>query len=142
MWISTKGTIPLVGLDAAGIKQRQGRWPGSLDENLDPPYTSPNASVVIHRLKDSPLRPGHVRAPGKVANCWAVESLVDELAVAAGEDAVAYRLKRLTDPRAVAVVKRAAGDAGLAARASLRIRIGREGHADRPRLLVRALPRQ
>jgi CO/xanthine dehydrogenase Mo-binding subunit len=72
MWINTKGTIPLVGLDAAGIKQRQGRWPGSLDENLDPPYVSPNASVVIHRLKDSPLRPGHVRAPGKVANAWAV----------------------------------------------------------------------
>ena len=108
MWISAKGTIPLVGLDAAGITQRQGRWPGSLDENLDPPYTSPNASVVIHRLKDSPLRPGHVRAPGKVANCWAVESLVDEIAASVGEDAVAYRLKRLTDPRAVAVVKRAA----------------------------------
>jgi CO/xanthine dehydrogenase Mo-binding subunit len=108
MWISAKGTIPLVGLDAAGITQRQGRWPGSLDENLDPPYTSPNASVVIHRLKDSPLRPGHVRAPGKVANCWAVESLVDEIAASVGEDAVAYRLKRLADPRAVAVVKRAA----------------------------------
>lgn len=108
MWISAKGTIPLVGLDAAGITQRQGRWPGSLDENLDPPYTSPNASVVIHRLKDSPLRPGHVRAPGKVANCWAVESLVDEIAASSGEDAVAYRLQRLTDPRAVAVVKRAA----------------------------------
>jgi nicotinate dehydrogenase subunit B len=108
MWINTKGTIPLVGLDAAGIKQRQGRWPGSLDENLDPPYVSPNASVVIHRLKDSPLRPGHVRAPGKVANAWAVETMVDELAVAAGEDAVTYRLKRLTDPRAIAVVKRAA----------------------------------
>jgi CO/xanthine dehydrogenase Mo-binding subunit len=107
MWISAKGTIPLVGLDAAGMKQRQGRWPGSLDENLDPPYDSPNASVVIHRLKDSPLRPGHVRAPGKVANCWAVESFVDELAAAAGEDPVAYRLKRLADPRAVAVVKRA-----------------------------------
>jgi len=67
MWINTKGTIPLVGLDAAGIKQRQGRWPGSLDENLDPPYISPNATVVIHRLKDSPLRPGHVRAPGNFA---------------------------------------------------------------------------
>ena len=104
---AAKGTIPLVGLDAAGIKQRQGRWPGSLDENLDPPYTSPNASVVIHRLKDSPLRPGHVRAPGKVANCWAVESMIDDLAAAHGEDPVAYRMKRLTDPRAAAVVKRA-----------------------------------
>jgi CO/xanthine dehydrogenase Mo-binding subunit len=118
MWINTKGTIPLVGLDAAGIKQRQGRWPGSLDENLDPPYISPNATVVIHRLKDSPLRPGHVRAPGKVANAWAVETMVDELAVAVREDAVAYRLKRLTDPRAITVVKRAAAMLDWQARTS------------------------
>jgi CO/xanthine dehydrogenase Mo-binding subunit len=108
MWINTKGTIPLVGLDAAGLTQRQGRWPGSLDENLDPPYASPNTSIIVHRLKDSPLRPGHVRAPGKVANAWAVESMLDEIAAAAGEDAVEYRMKRLSDPRAIAVVKRAA----------------------------------
>ena len=118
MWINTKGTIPLVGLDAAGMTQRQGCWPGSLDENLDPPYTSPNVNVVIHRLKASPLRPGHVRAPGKVANAWAVESMVDELAVAAGEDAVAYRMKRLTDPRALEVVKRTAAMLGWQARVS------------------------
>src|SRR5260370_11055256 len=108
LWINTKGTIHLVGLDAAGMTQRQGRWPGRLDENPEPPYTSPNVSVVIQRLKDSPLRPGHVRAPGKVANAWAVESMVDELAMAAGEDSVAYRVKRLSDQRAVEVVKRAA----------------------------------
>jgi CO/xanthine dehydrogenase Mo-binding subunit len=108
MWINTKGTIPLVGLDAAGIKQRQGRWPGSVDENLDPPYSTPNVTVTVHRLKDSPLRTGHVRAPGKVASVWAVESLADEIAVASKMDAVAWRLRGLSDPRAIAVVKRAA----------------------------------
>lgn len=107
-WSGPRGTIPLMGFDSAGIAQRAGRWPGSLDENLDPPYTSPNATVIIHRLKESPLRPGHLRAPGKVANCWAVESMVDDIAAAAGEDPVAYRRKRLSDPRAVAVVNRAA----------------------------------
>lgn len=106
--IAARGTIPLVGLDAAGIQQRQGRWPGSVDENLDAPYVCPNQSVIIHRLKDSPLRPGHVRAPGKVANAYAVESLVDEVAVASGEDAVTWRRKRLTDPRALAVLNRVA----------------------------------
>ena len=35
-WSGTRGTIPLVGFDSAGIAQRAGRWPGSLDENLDP----------------------------------------------------------------------------------------------------------
>jgi len=107
MWINTKGTIPLVGLDAAGIKQRQGRWPGSVDENLDPPYTTPNVTVTVHRLKDSPLRTGHVRAPGKVASVWAVETLTDEIAAATKMDAVAYRLRGLTDPRATEVVRRA-----------------------------------
>jgi nicotinate dehydrogenase subunit B len=107
-WSGPRGTIPLVGFDSAGITQRAGRWPGSLDENLDPPYTSPNATVIIHRLKDSPLRPGHVRTPGKVANCWAVESMIDDIAAALGKDPLQYRLERLTDPRAVAVVKRAA----------------------------------
>lgn len=107
-WSGPRGTIPLVGFASAGIPQREGRWPGSLDENLDPPYTSPNATVIIHRLKDSPLRPGHVRTPGKVANCWAVESMVDDIAALVGEDPVQYRLKRLTDPRATAVVKRVA----------------------------------
>ena len=53
------GTIPLDGLDAAGITQRQGRWHGGVDKNL----------------QHLPLRPGHVRAPGKVANAFAVESL-------------------------------------------------------------------
>lgn len=106
--IAARGTIPLVGLDAAGMTQRQGRWPGSVDENLDVPYVAPNQTVTIHRLKDSPLRPGHVRAPGKVANAYAVEALVDEIAVASGEDAWAWRRKRLTDPRALAVLNRAA----------------------------------
>lgn len=106
--IAARGTIPLVGFDSAGITQRQGRWPGSVDENLDPPYTTSNVKVSVHRLQDSPLRPGHVRAPGKVANAFAVESMADELAVAAGEDSVAWRLRNLTDPRAVAVLTKAA----------------------------------
>jgi nicotinate dehydrogenase subunit B len=127
MWINAKGTIPLVGLDAAGITQRQGRWPGSIDENLDPPYTVPNVSVVVHRLKDSPLRTGHVRAPGKVASAFAVESLTDELAAAASVDAVAYRLRGLTDPRAADVLKRAAQMLGWQERPSPNPKPARNG---------------
>ena len=116
--INTKGTIPLVGLDSAGISQRQGRWPGTLDENLDPPYKVENVNVAVHRLKESPLRPGHVRSPGKIANAFAVESLTDELAVSAGVDSVAYRLHGLEDPRAVAVLKKAADLIGWKERVS------------------------
>jgi nicotinate dehydrogenase subunit B len=59
-------------------------------------------------VKDTPLRPSNLRAPGKIANSFAVESMLDELAEAAGADPVEYRLRGLSDPRAIAVVKKAA----------------------------------
>ncbi len=31
-------------------------------------------NVVVHWLKDTPLRPAPIRSPGKPANCFAVES--------------------------------------------------------------------
>jgi CO/xanthine dehydrogenase Mo-binding subunit len=62
--------------------------------------------VVAHLLKDTPLRPSNLRSPGKPANTFAVESLVDELAITAGADPLAFRLQGLDDPRAVAVLKR------------------------------------
>ena len=77
--------------------------------NLDPPYPVPNLRVVSHHLKDTPLRLSNLRAPGKIANVFAVESFADELAAAAGMDAVAFRLRGLTDPRAIEVLKRATG---------------------------------
>jgi nicotinate dehydrogenase subunit B len=62
----------------------------------------------VHWRKTSPLRPSNIRAPGKVANCFAVESMADELAVAAKRDAFEWRLANLTDPRGIEVLKRAA----------------------------------
>jgi CO/xanthine dehydrogenase Mo-binding subunit len=62
--------------------------------------------VLVHWLKDSPLRLSNLRAPGKIANAFAVESFTDELASAAGIDSVEFRLRGLTDPRAMDVIKR------------------------------------
>jgi CO/xanthine dehydrogenase Mo-binding subunit len=55
----------------------------------------PNLEVVVHWLKDSPLRPSNIRAPGKIANSFAVESFVDELATKAGRDPLEFRLEGL-----------------------------------------------
>jgi nicotinate dehydrogenase subunit B len=60
----------------------------------------------------SPLRTGHLRDPVGPELHFASESFIDELASAAGEDPVAFRLKYLTNPRHAAVVKAVAEKAG------------------------------
>ena len=53
----------------------------------------------------SPLRTAHLRDPVGPELHFASESFMDELAAAAGEDPVAFRLKYLSNPRHAAVVK-------------------------------------
>jgi CO/xanthine dehydrogenase Mo-binding subunit len=112
MWIprTTKGlpNIPLLAPEAAGLEHIPGLNPGLISQNGDPPYAADSIQVVAHWLKDTPLRPAPIRSPGKPANCFAVESFVDELAAAAGADPVEFRLRGLKDPRAVEVIKRTA----------------------------------
>ena len=62
----------------------------------------------MHWLGAAPLRPSNIRAPGKVANGFAVESFVDELAAKAGADPLQFRLRDLTNPRAREVIERLA----------------------------------
>jgi CO/xanthine dehydrogenase Mo-binding subunit len=64
--------------------------------------------VTVHWLKESPLRLSNLRAPGKVANCMAVEGFVDEMAAAIGMDPMALRLQSLSNPRGLAVLTKAA----------------------------------
>lgn len=60
-----------------------------------------------HRQGPLRLRVGSMRGVGSPDNVFAVESFVDELAAAAGADPVQFRLKHLTDPRSVAVLRAA-----------------------------------
>jgi CO/xanthine dehydrogenase Mo-binding subunit len=110
MWIpvTVPGNRPLLGVDAAGIAQAHGQGSGQISQNGDPPYAAESVRVVVHWLKQTPLRPSNLRAPGKIANVFAVESFVDEMAAEMGVDAVEYRLRGLSDPRAIDVIKRAA----------------------------------
>jgi CO/xanthine dehydrogenase Mo-binding subunit len=122
MWIpkatANLPNMPLLALDAAGIAQTPGLTTGLISQNGDPPYAVAHQEVVVHWLKSSPLRPSNFRAPGKVANCFAVESFTDMLAVAARRDAVEFRLQGLSDPRGVEVVRRAAALIGWQPRPS------------------------
>jgi len=100
--------VPLLGPEAAGIAQTPGLSTGLITQNGDPPYQVPNVEVTVHWLKDAPLRPSNIRAPGKIANIFAVESFTDELAHAARRDPLEFRLAQLSDPRGIEVLKRVA----------------------------------
>jgi CO/xanthine dehydrogenase Mo-binding subunit len=80
------------------------------DRNAPVNYNFANRRAIAHWLTEqaSPLRPSALRSLGGFANTFANESFMDELAAATGQDAVAFRLKHLTDPRAIAVVQAAA----------------------------------
>ncbi|MFZ0069954.1 MAG: molybdopterin cofactor-binding domain-containing protein [Xanthobacteraceae bacterium] len=112
MWLpqTTKGLpdIPLLAPAAAGLDDVRGLQPGLISQNADPPYAADSLQVLVHWLKDTPLRPAPIRSPGKPANCFAVVSFADELAAAAGLDPIEFRLRWLADGRGIEVIKRAA----------------------------------
>jgi len=85
---------------------------GGGDRNAVPLYAFPRQRVVNHFIKDMPLRVSALRTLGAYANVFALESFMDELALAAGADPVAFRLAHLTDARAKAVIEAAARKAG------------------------------
>jgi CO/xanthine dehydrogenase Mo-binding subunit len=121
-------TDTLLGPTAAGISTPQTRNSGTpVVHNLDPPYSIPNLKVTARLLKDTPLRTSNLRAPGKIATVFAVESFADELAAEAGMDPVDFRRRSLSDPRAIAVLERAAAMLDWQPRRSARAgdRIGR-----------------
>jgi nicotinate dehydrogenase subunit B len=68
---------------------------------------------ITHRLVPNlPVRTSAMRGLGALGNVFALECFMDELAEEAGRDPVAYRLARMRDPRARAVIERAAAMAG------------------------------
>jgi CO/xanthine dehydrogenase Mo-binding subunit len=85
---------------------------GGAERNSVPPYEFPARHVVCHRILAMPLRTSALRSLGAFTNVFAIESFVDEVASITGEDPLAFRLRHLTDPRARAVIERAAAKAG------------------------------
>ncbi|MBC7964220.1 MAG: xanthine dehydrogenase family protein molybdopterin-binding subunit [Steroidobacteraceae bacterium] len=85
---------------------------GGEDRNAVPLYDFPNQKVIRHLIKEMPLRTSALRTLGAYGNVFALESFLDELAIAAGADPVEYRLRYIKDPRARAVIEMAAVKSG------------------------------
>ncbi|MDB5594384.1 MAG: carbon monoxide dehydrogenase [Hyphomicrobiales bacterium] len=120
MWVpkATEGlpTIPLLSPAETGSKQTPGMGTGSVSQGGTPVYDVPNQQTLVHWLKETPLRPSHLRAPGKIGNLLAVETFMDEMALEAGRDPLAFRLEYLSDPRGRECLQRAAALFGWDAR--------------------------
>ena len=68
-------------------------------------YDFPRQRIVHHLLNRMPVRTSSLRTLGGFANVFAAESFMDELADAAGEDPLAYRLALMSEPRARRVIE-------------------------------------
>ncbi|MGE5271057.1 MAG: molybdopterin cofactor-binding domain-containing protein [Thiohalocapsa sp.] len=86
--------------------------PGAGTRNGEPLYAFPAKRILHHLVAETPVRTSALRGLGATLNVFAIESFVDELAAEAGSDPVAYRLSLLADPRARAVVEKAAAMSG------------------------------
>jgi CO/xanthine dehydrogenase Mo-binding subunit len=85
---------------------------GGGDRNAVPLYDFPRQRVVHHLVKPMPIRVSALRTLGAYANVFAIESFLDELALEAGADPLAFRLAHLKEPRARAVIEAVAKKAG------------------------------
>ena len=86
--------------------------PGAGTRNGMPLYDFAQKRIVHHLVAETPVRTSSLRGLGATLNVFAIESFVDELAHASGEDPVAYRLAQLADPRARAVIEKVAAMSG------------------------------
>jgi nicotinate dehydrogenase subunit B len=84
------------------------------DRNAIALYEFPGHRVTTHFVTEMPVRVSSTRGLGAYANVVAIESFMDELALNAGVDPVAYRMRTLKDPRARDVLTAAAEKFGWA----------------------------
>ncbi|GGB62268.1 molybdopterin cofactor-binding domain-containing protein [Blastomonas aquatica] len=133
VWSNTHSTRPSQAGDLlAGLEVGRGFAPsppraipqpnGGGDRNAIPLYTLPRATITNMFVPQMPVRVSALRGLGAHMNVFAIESMIDELAMAAGGDPVAFRLRHLSDPRAIAVIRTLADRFGWARQKSERWR--------------------
>jgi CO/xanthine dehydrogenase Mo-binding subunit len=88
------------GLDPQVLVVTSGR-------NAIPPYTGFPARVTLH-IEPTRLRTANFRSLAASENVFAIESFMDELALASGQEPLAFRLRHIHDERFRRVVERVA----------------------------------
>jgi CO/xanthine dehydrogenase Mo-binding subunit len=85
--------------------------PFTSGRNAMPPYQVPHVAVTLH-IEPSDLRTASFRSLAAAENVFAIESLVDEIAAARGDDPLELRLRNTADPRLRAVLETVAERSG------------------------------
>ena len=78
---------------------------GGGDRNAVPLYSFANQRITKHLIRDMPLRVSALRGLGAYTNVFAIESFMDEIAYAQGEDPIDFRIRHLDDQRAIGVLE-------------------------------------
>ena len=80
---------------------------GTAGRNAIPPYTGFAAKVTLH-IEPTRLRTANFRSLAAAENVFAIESFMDELALASDQEPLAFRLRHIEDARFRRVVERVA----------------------------------
>ena len=81
---------------------------GGATRNGEPLYDIAAKRILHHLVTEPPVRTSALRSLGAMANVFAMECCIDELAERAGKGPVEYRLSITADKRARAVIEKAA----------------------------------
>jgi nicotinate dehydrogenase subunit B len=96
--------FPLLASSEQGIELK-GNFVGLHFQNAALPYKLPQILIKTHQIRENIFRSSHLRTPGRLENSFCNESFLDEVIHAAGKDAIEWRLERLEDSRAIAVIE-------------------------------------
>ena len=114
-WVPTLEDTHLIAAALIGNPEACGET-GVGDPSITYAYDFPNADVTGHCEGRVGLLTAWLRSPGQFETTFAMESFIDELAAAARQDPLAFRLSHVKDPRALAVLKAAAARYGWKSR--------------------------
>lgn len=78
---------------------------GGADRNSRPIYEIDNIEISLNDIKEMPVRVSALRSLGGHVNVFAIESMMDELALLASIDPIEFRLNHLKNSRAKDVLK-------------------------------------
>jgi CO/xanthine dehydrogenase Mo-binding subunit len=126
MWIPTLGDTELVAAQLIGKPNIVGSV-GVGRPAITYAYQFANADVACHGEGQVGLLTAWLRSPGQFETTYAMEAFVDEMAAAAGQDPLEFRIRHLQDPRAIGVLQAAAKSYGWESRpaSGKRVQTGR-----------------